>query len=99
MAPERVAGFDQVPTVKELGFDWEAVGWRGLGLPKGTPPAIVDKLAAECAAITASDAYREFMQKNRFAPRVAGPVEFGEFLKQQDAQWKVVIDATGFAKQ
>jgi hypothetical protein len=39
------------------------------------------------------------MQKNRFAPRVAGPVEFGEFLKQQDAQWKVVIDATGFAKQ
>ncbi len=99
MAPERVPGFDQVPTVKELGIDWEAVGWRGLCLPKGTPPAIVDRLAAECAAITASDAYREFMQKNRFAPRVAGPVEFGEFLKQQDAQWKMVIDATGFGKQ
>jgi len=98
MAPERVAGFDQVPTVRELGIDWEAVGWRGLCLPKGTPPAIVDKLAAECAAIVQSDAYREFMQKNHFAPRVAGPVEFGEFLQQQDAQWKVVIDATGFAK-
>lgn len=95
MAPERVDGFPDVPTVKELGIDWEAVGWRGLCLPKGTPQPIVDKLADECKAIVQGDAFKEFMKKNRFAPRSGGPAAFGEFLKQQDPQWQGVIDAVG----
>jgi tripartite-type tricarboxylate transporter receptor subunit TctC len=99
MAPARVPGFDDVPTVKELGIDWEAVGWRGLCLPKGTPQPIVDKLAAECRAIVDGAAYREFMSKNRFAIQAAGPTHFGAFMQQQDAQWKTVIEAAGFARQ
>lgn len=99
MAPERVDGFPDVPTVKELGTDWEAVGWRGLCLPKGTPQPIVDKLVGECKAIVESDAFKEFMKKNRFAPRSGGPAAFGEFLKQQDAQWQGVIDAVGMGSK
>lgn len=99
MAPQRVAGFTNVPTVKELGVDWEAVGWRGLCLPKGTPQPIVDKLAAECRAIVDGEAYKEFMGKNRFAIQTGGPVEFGEFMKQQDTQWQRVIVDAGFARE
>lgn len=99
MAPERVPGFPDVPTVKELGIDWDAVGWRGLCLPQGTPQPIVDKLATECRAIVEGEAYKDFMSKNHFAVRTAGPVAFAEFLKQQDAQWKSVIEAAGFARQ
>ena len=99
MAPERVAGFDDVPTVKELGVDWEAVGWRGLCLPKGTPADIVDRLAGECSAIMESEPFQEFMRKNRFAIREGGPEEFAKFLQRQDQQWKTVIEATGFAQE
>ncbi len=99
MAPERVAGFDDVPTARELGIDWEAVGWRGLCLPKGTPQPVIERLVNECEAIVNSEAFKDFMTKNRFAPRAGGPDEFGRFLAKQDAQWKTVIDAVGMARQ
>lgn len=99
MAPERVAGFKDVPTVKELGVDWEAVGWRGLCLPKGTPQPILNKLTTACNAIVGSNAFKEFMTKNRFAPRSGGPAAFGKFLAEQDAQWKSVIDAVGMGRK
>ena len=51
-----------------------------------------------------NDSFREddeveaFMKKNGFdvTIREAGP--FAEFLKAQDAQWKAVIEAAGYAK-
>lgn len=99
MSPERVSGFSDVPTVKELGIDWEAVGWRGLCVPKGTPDDVVEILTKACDKIASSVPFMKFMSQNRFTTREGDPVAFGEFLKEQDAQWKTVIDATGFAAQ
>lgn len=45
MSDERVPGFLDVPTLKEQGIDWSMGGWRGIGVPKGTPQEIVDKLS------------------------------------------------------
>lgn len=96
MAPKRLQEFPDIPTVKELGVDWSAVGWRGLMLPKTTPQAIVDELYGACRSITESEGYREFMQKNGFAIAVRGPEDFKEFLREQDQQWKTVIEAAGY---
>ncbi len=98
MAGERVAGFDAVPTVKEAGIDWEAVGWRGLLLPKSTPPSIVEKLRSTLQEITQSESYLEFMDGNRFGVEVKLGEAFREFLEEQDAQWQKVIEAAGYAK-
>ena len=98
MSPERVDGFSDIPTVRELGHDWEAVGWRGLCLPKGTPPEITARLETEIDAIMASEAFKDFMTKNRFSARKATGNAFAAFLSAQDAQWKAVIEATGFAQ-
>lgn len=98
MAAERVGGFEEVPTLKESGVDWEAVGWRGLMLPKGTPPAIVDRLRTTLEAIASGPACQEFMKKNRFGFKVRTGDEFLEFLKAQDEQWQQVIEAAGYAK-
>jgi hypothetical protein len=46
MAPERVAAYDHVPTFKEQGADAIFVGWRGVAVPPGTPPAVVNALMA-----------------------------------------------------
>ena len=98
MSEERHPDFPDVPTVKESGVDWNAVAWRGLALPKGTPPEIVDTLYEKCKGIAESDAYREFMRKNGFAIKIRGKDEFTRFLAEQDAQWKVVIEAANYAK-
>lgn len=98
MAPERLEQFPDVPTAKELGVNWEAVGWRGLALPKNAPTNVVETLSAACEKIVHSDAYKTFMEKNGFAIGIRGPAEFAEFLKEQDARWKDVIEAAGYAK-
>ena len=98
MSDERLESFPDIPTVKESGVEWVAVGWRGLMLPKDTPEEIVQTLADACGKIAASDAYKEFMGKNGFGITIRGPRDFEAFLAEQDAQWKTVIEAAGMAK-
>lgn len=98
MADERMADYPDLPTAKEQGTDWIAVGWRGLALPKGTPPEIVNLLAGRCAKIAASDDYREFMQKNGFGIKIRTTGDFTDFLQEQDEQWKSVVEAAGYDK-
>src|SRR3954451_21084491 len=50
---ERLAELPDVPAVAEFVPSYEAVSLFGVGAPKGTPPAIVDKLNTEIAAVLA----------------------------------------------
>lgn len=43
-APKRLAEFPNVPTMRELGHDYELVAWHGLFVRRGTPPDVVAKL-------------------------------------------------------
>ncbi|MGK0184733.1 MAG: tripartite-type tricarboxylate transporter receptor subunit TctC [Verrucomicrobiales bacterium] len=97
MSDERLTAYPEVPTVKESGIEWEAMGWRGLMLPKGTPQVVIDKLVAALEKITASEAYVKFMQANGFGEEIKSPAAFAEFLAQQDAQWESVIREAGYA--
>lgn len=95
MAPQRLAEFPNIPTCRELGVDWEAVGYRGLALPRDVPAPVVKTLSDACLEIARSEAFAAFMKKNGFAPVVRGPKEFGEFLEAQDEQWhKVILGST-----
>ncbi|MEW4489480.1 tripartite tricarboxylate transporter substrate binding protein [Thalassoglobus sp. JC818] len=96
MDDERHVDFPDVPTLKELGIDWSAVGWRGLALPKETPPEITEKLVARAEEIAASEEFLEFMKLNGFAVKVRGPEEFKEFLNEQEALWTPVIEMAGY---
>jgi len=66
MADERVAGFETVPTMRELGIDWTYDGWRALGVPKATPQPVVDRLLVALRRIVATDEFREFMETRGF---------------------------------
>ena len=98
MAPERLPNFPDLPTAIDQGVNWSAIGWRGIVAPKGTPPEIVDTLSATMEKIVQSTAYADFMSKNGFSPSFKKGAAFGEFLAEQDAQWKTVIEATGYAQ-
>ncbi len=99
MDEQRHPDFPDIPTLKEEGYDWSAVGWRGLAVPKETPPEIVQKLLSECETIAASNEFKEFMNKNGFAIVVRGPDEFTKFLDEQESLWTPVIELAGYAKQ
>src|SRR6266508_2040999 len=42
---QRLAALPNVPTAKEAGVDYQMSIWAGIFAPKGTPKAIIDKLA------------------------------------------------------
>ncbi len=96
MSEERLADFPNIPTVREQGIDWVAVAWRGLALPRGTPPEILNSLKETCLKIAGGADFRKFMAKNGFAIRVREPAEFREFLRQQDEQWNEVVRFSGY---
>jgi tripartite-type tricarboxylate transporter receptor subunit TctC len=99
MADQRLEDYPDIPTAKESGTDWVAVGWRGLALPKDTPAEIVRVLEEKCREIAESEAFRTFMRKNGFRIEVRGPEEFTQFLAAQDELWKTVIEAAGYAQK
>ena len=85
-----------VPTVMESGVpDYEAYVWMGLFAPKGTPPAIIDRLQREVSAVLAEDEVRRYMSGAGIEIVGSQPGEFGRFYRHEKEQWAKVIRETG----
>ena len=92
-AATRSAILPDVPTVGEALPGYEASDWFGVGAPKGTPPAIIDRVSQ---AIAAGLADRKIIE--RFAdlggtPLVLSPAAFGKMLADETEKWGKVIRA------
>lgn len=95
MSDERLEDYPDVPTLREMDYSWSAVGWRGLLLPLDTPDDIRQKLEDTIKEITASQEFKDFMSKNKFAVAVRFGNEFETFLEAQDNLWKDPIEKAG----
>jgi tripartite-type tricarboxylate transporter receptor subunit TctC len=85
-----------VPTVMESGVpDYEAYVWMGLLAPKGTPPAIIDRLQREVSAVLAEDEVRRYMAGAGIEIVGSQPAEFDRFFRHEREQWAKVIRETG----
>ena len=97
MTRQRPPEHPDLQTTHESGVAWEAVGWRGLFLPKGTPPPIHDLLAGKFQRIVQSQAYADFMAKNGFGIVIRTGDDFTAFLDEQEHRWQPVVEAAGYA--
>ncbi len=75
--------FPGVPTLREQGLDVVFGTWRGIMVPKGTPPEIVTFLADLFYKICKDEEFIKFMNRNRFGIYYLGPEEALKFMKQQ----------------
>ncbi len=91
----RLAAMPDVPTAVEAGLPgYEAVGWMGVYGPKGTPRAIVNKLAAHIAQAMALPDVRDKLNAQGFQPSTNTPAQFDAYLRSEQAKWaKVARDA------
>jgi tripartite-type tricarboxylate transporter receptor subunit TctC len=95
---QRLAALPDVPTAKEQGLDIEVAIWHGLYAPKGTPKAIVERLAASL-----QKALQDETVKSRFASLGTAPVPLDQAqpaaleakLKGEIDRWRPVIQAAG----
>jgi tripartite-type tricarboxylate transporter receptor subunit TctC len=93
-SPERDKRFPDVPTTKEAGVDgMTAVSWAGFLAPARTPPAIVQKLSSEIAAIVKLPDVRERLLGANLDPVGNTSEEFARTIKADFAVWSAVAKA------
>ncbi|HBE71798.1 MAG TPA: hypothetical protein DDW52_26950 [Planctomycetaceae bacterium] len=102
MSPERAVGFEQVLTFGDQGDSWTLGGWRGLGLPLGTPPEVVAKLRDTLEAIVSApasqpDSFAAFMQQQKFDSTWRDAEEFEQFMADGDAKLGKILQSEALA--
>jgi tripartite-type tricarboxylate transporter receptor subunit TctC len=69
--------------------------WLGLVAPKGTPPAIIDKLAAEVAKILNNPEVKARADAVGLYPATSTPAQFAAFIRNEAARWPAVVKKSG----
>jgi tripartite-type tricarboxylate transporter receptor subunit TctC len=84
-----------VTTVGETVPGYEATAWFGVGMPKGTPREIINKVNAEINRALADPKMRERLAELGGKPIAGTPEDFGRVIAAETAKWEKVVTASG----
>jgi tripartite-type tricarboxylate transporter receptor subunit TctC len=88
-----------VPTIAEAGvLGFEATVWFGLMARSGTPPVIIDKLAAAANDALNQEAVATKLRTSGFEPLGGEPAQFKDFIANETTRWRAAAVAAGLAK-
>jgi len=87
----RSEALPDIPTLGEFLAGYEAVGWYGIGAPKGTPVEVIDKLNKETTATLADPKFKARLADLGAVPMPMSPAEFATFIGQETEKWARVI--------
>jgi tripartite-type tricarboxylate transporter receptor subunit TctC len=90
----RVEALPGVPSIGEFLPGYDASGWQGLGAPKDTPDAIVDRLNRATNAAVADAGTKARLAELGLAVFSGSPADFGKLIADETRKWgKVIRDA------
>jgi tripartite-type tricarboxylate transporter receptor subunit TctC len=93
---KRSAVLPEVPTIAESGYPgFEASGWLGFAFPAKTPPAIVNRMAKEIAAVLDLREVQTHLESLGLDPEPSDPAKFGALIKTDHAQLGKLIREAG----
>jgi tripartite-type tricarboxylate transporter receptor subunit TctC len=72
----------EVPTFVESGIIYPGQGWWGLAAPKGTPPALVDKINAMFVKLFTEPSFVDYLTQQAVVSAPTTPAGFAIFLKE-----------------
>ena len=84
-----------VPTVGETVPGYEATAWFGIGMPKGTPREIIEKVNAEVNRALADPKMRERLAELGGKSIGGTPEDFGRVIAAETAKWEKVVISSG----
>jgi tripartite-type tricarboxylate transporter receptor subunit TctC len=85
----------ELPTIAESYPGFSADAWSGLFAPKGTPKAVVDKIAAETQMILKLPETQKRLGELGAEPVGSSPAEFTQFVQREIDKWARVVKASG----
>jgi len=84
-----------IPTVGETVPGYEATAWFGIGMPKGTPREIIEKVNAEVNRALADPKMRERLAELGGVPIGGTPEDFGKVIQSETDKWAKVVISSG----
>src|SRR5690348_14865476 len=92
----RSAVMPDVPAMSEAGVPgYEAVIWLGLMAPKGTPPAVVNRLNAEVTKIVGRPDVRAEWARQGATAMAMTPEAFTKYLNDDIVKWQRIVRVSG----
>ena len=83
----RSSELPDVPAVAEFVQAYEASGWIGIGAPKGTPAAIIEKLNSNITAGLADPQLEARIKGLGADPMPMTPAQFGALMGDETEKW------------
>ncbi|WP_295380723.1 tripartite tricarboxylate transporter substrate binding protein [uncultured Pseudacidovorax sp.] len=94
----RLDQFPNVPTLKESGYDIDALAWFGFVASAGTPPATVNRLNRLINEVLVTDTFSAKALQLGWIRRTGSADEFGRFIAKENDLWAPLIREMGLAK-
>jgi tripartite-type tricarboxylate transporter receptor subunit TctC len=91
----RSVALPDIPTVSDFMPGYEASAWVGVGVPRGTPREIAEKLNREINAGLADPAVKARFTELATTPIIFTPAEFGAFMTAETEKWGKVVKFAG----
>jgi tripartite-type tricarboxylate transporter receptor subunit TctC len=92
----RLDALPDVPPVSDFLPGYQAAGWIGFGAPRGTPPAIIEKLGREIdAAVSDRQIKARLADLGGTVLPTGSPAEFGAFITTETEKWAKVVQFAG----
>jgi tripartite-type tricarboxylate transporter receptor subunit TctC len=90
-AADRLEILPDVPPLGDAVTGYEALGWVGIGAPKGTPQQIIDRLNAAINAALADPKIKAQIADQGAVLFAGKPAEFADFIAAFNVKWSKVI--------
>jgi len=87
-----------VPTFRELGIDWVDGAFRGIGMPKSTPPEARKRMSDLWAQLNADPEMKELADKSGFELVNVGVDQMDAFMKERVKIYTDVAKRMGLGK-
>jgi tripartite-type tricarboxylate transporter receptor subunit TctC len=91
----RQAVLPDTPTVAQFLPGYEATAWFGIGAPKATPAAIVDKLNGSINAGLVDAKLKARLVDLGGEPVASSPAQFAKFIAAETEKWAKVVSFAG----
>jgi tripartite-type tricarboxylate transporter receptor subunit TctC len=92
---QRDPALPDVPSVAETVKGYEATAWFGIGMPKGTPRDVIEKVNDAVNRALADAKMRERLAEMGGKPIPGTPEDFGKVIASETEKWAKVVVSSG----
>lgn len=93
--PQRLGLLPDIATIAETLPGYDALGWYGLGGPRGLPSSIVELLNGAITDAIRDEKFKTHFEGMGIQPLALSPAAFGQFMAKEYEKWSRVVRDSG----